>query len=197
MQQDLIKAVAEFRKLEKKRKQPGGKLTPSQEKKLIELKEYLEHVIHGKKPESNRRDNIRVPINMRVRYGSGEIFAHNYIKNLSSGGVFIATKKPLPLDTVVKLILVFEEEHLELKVEGKVVWENTKSGTAFDKKKMGMGIKFTKVDSETRDAIDDLIHDTIDEHIKREQERNNIDAEKKKRRESEKRVRRIFGKKKK
>ncbi len=185
MKKNLLELVEEFRRLERKRKASGGKLSLKEEEKLVYLKEYLAQYVHGEAPGKEKRKDPRVPINMRVRYKSEDVFANNYIHNLSSGGVFITTPEPLPLDTKIKLHLVFEDKGIEVEVEGKVVWENTMQGKRGDMTKPGMGVKFTKVDEKSQGIIDEMVHKKMEEHARMEQERRD---EEEKREESKKRV---------
>lgn len=185
MKKNLLELVEEFRRLERKRKTLGGKLPLEEEERLVYLKEYLAQHVHGEAPGKERRKDPRVPVNMRVRYKSEEVFVNNYIHNLSSGGVFITTPKPLPLDTMVKLHLVFEDKDVEVEADGKVVWENTMGGRRSDITKPGMGIKFIKLTHEAQEIIDEMVHSKVEEHIRLEQE---LHDEKEKRKKSEKRV---------
>ncbi len=171
MNKNLIQLADEYRRLDRKRKIRGGKLSPQEEKRLAQLKDYLSQSLHESSPGTDRRGDLRVPVSMRVRYHTGNVFTNNYISNLSSGGVFISTPKPLPLDTKVKLQLIFEDRNIEIDIEGKVVWENTQGRTFGDITKPGMGIKFTKVGKEAQEVIDDLVHDLLDEQARIKQER--------------------------
>jgi len=193
MSNNLLQLVEEFRKLERRSKATDGKLSPADEERLAHLRDYLGKAINGTEPAAERRDNLRVPISIRARYRTGDIFANNYIDNLSSGGVFITTPKPLPLDTKVKLRLLFEDKDVEIEVEGKVVWENTQAGKLGDITKPGMGIKFLKIDREAQQVIDDIVHKALEEHARIEQERAD---EENKREESKKRVGGLLKKKK-
>jgi len=170
MKKNLLELVEEFKRLERKRKLLGGKLPLSEEERLVYLKDYLAQHLHGETPRNERRKDLRVPVNIRVRYKSEETFVNNYIHNLSYGGVFITTPEPLPLDTKIKLNLIFEDKGVEVEVEGKVVWENTMGGRRSDITKPGMGIKFLKVDKQTQQIIDEMVHEKIEEHIRLKQE---------------------------
>lgn len=185
MGDSLLQLVEELRKLEQKHKLVGDKLSSHDRERIEQLKKLLAHKLHGEKADANRRQELRVPVTMRARYHTGDDFAHNYIGNLSNGGVFITTPKPLPLDTVVKLYLFFEDKKLEIEVEGKVVWENTQGGRLKDNTKPGMGIKFTKLEPEAKNIINDLVHDLLKEHAQREQEEREAKAKKKGKEESE------------
>jgi len=167
MSESLIELVEEFKRLDHKRKLLG-KLPLPEAERLDNLRSILAQRLHGVS-ESDRRKELRIPTSMRVRYRTGESFVHNYISNLSSGGVFISTPKPLPLNTNIKLHLVFEDKHEEIEVEGKVVWENTQGGRFSDITKPGMGVKFQKVPEVARNIIDNLIHESLTEQAHAEE----------------------------
>jgi len=196
MANNIIELAQEFRRLDRMKKELG-QLNPKDEERHAYLRKFLAKALHGEDLPSERRVDLRVPINMRVRYRSEDVFANNYIKNLSSGGVFICTKSPLPLDTRVNLQLVFEDKDIKVDVEGKVVWENAGSEMPTLKQgettKPGMGVKFTKISNEARDIINDIVHKAIEEHAKVEQARQ---EEEEKRKESADRVKGLLGKKK-
>ena len=70
-------------------------------------------------------------------------FFADYTKNISKGGTFIKTDKPLPMGTefVFKLSLPKREAPFELR--GHVVWTNRPSQVQNPEvEEMGMGIKF-------------------------------------------------------
>ena len=171
MSENLMKLVEEFRFLEKKKRYRKGALPPKEAKRLRHLKVYLSKKLklNGVNEASERREELRVPVSsLRVKYRSGKTFVRNYIHNLSPGGVFISTPNPLPLDTRVKLHIVLEEKGVEVEVEGKVVWENTEEGKRKDITRAGMGIKFTRLDDEAKEIIDNLIHGKLKDHARKE-----------------------------
>jgi uncharacterized protein (TIGR02266 family) len=179
MGRSLIELVEEFKRLERKRQLLGEKMPLADAERLAELKTILSQKLHGSGP-ADRRKELRVPVNYRVRFRSGEVFVNNYIHNLSSGGVFVSTPTPLPLDTPVKLLLIFDEQKKEIEVEGKVVWESTQKSSMSDITKPGMGVKFTKVSPEAKAFIEEIIHSVLTEQAKRVDEENNRSPKKKK-----------------
>ena len=176
MADSLIELVDEFKRLDRKRKLLG-KLPLADAARFDHLRITLAQRLHGN-GSSERRQELRIPTSLRVRYRTGETFIHNYIHNLSSGGVFISTPNPLPLDTKIKLHLVFEDEGKEVELEGKVVWENIQGSASHDITRPGMGVKFVKISEEARDIIDNLIHNAITEQAQAEEERKKKGEEK-------------------
>jgi type IV pilus assembly protein PilZ len=92
-------------------------------------------------PGAERRYHPRVPIELKVEYKRLNSFFADYTRNISKGGTFIATSKPLPMGTdfVFKLSIPTLPEPLEL--HGKVAWIVTAEG-ATPEQPAGMGIRF-------------------------------------------------------
>jgi type IV pilus assembly protein PilZ len=82
------------------------------------------------------RQHLRAPIELKVDYKKMNSFFADYTKNISKGGTFIKTKKPLPIGTrfLFKLSVPHREAPFELL--GEVVWSKNEGEEA------GMGIKF-------------------------------------------------------
>ncbi|HKO52206.1 MAG TPA: PilZ domain-containing protein, partial [Polyangiaceae bacterium] len=53
----------------------------------------------GSGEHDDRRSGFRAPIELKVEYKRLNTFFADYTKNISRGGTFIATDKPLPVGT--------------------------------------------------------------------------------------------------
>ena len=84
----------------------------------------------------DRRVEERAPITLKVDYKRLNTFFADYTRNISKGGTFIKTKKPLPIGTrfLFKLNVPHRPQPFELL--GEVVWSKT------DVEEPGMGIRF-------------------------------------------------------
>jgi len=73
----------------------------------------------------NHRKSERAAIELKVEYKKLNGFFSDYTKNISKGGTFIKTSKPLAIGTefVFKLFVPFSEQAFELR--GEVAWVNT------------------------------------------------------------------------
>ena len=82
------------------------------------------------------RVHPRAPIELKVDYKKMNSFFADYTKNISKGGTFIKTKKPLTMGTrfLFKLTIPHRPEPFELL--GEVVWAKA------DGEEPGMGIRF-------------------------------------------------------
>lgn len=88
----------------------------------------------------DKRQFPRVPVSLTVAYPSAGDFVRDLATDLSPGGLFIRTSKPLPIGTEIDLKVVIPNQELTLSVRGRVVWLKDHQGIA-----EGMGIHFTGV----------------------------------------------------
>ncbi len=118
--------------------------------------------------KTEKRQHPRAPIELKVEYRRLNTFFADYTKNISRGGTFIKTSKPLNIGTdfVFKLYIPTLEEPLEL--EGKVQWV-IKPGDEGPGESPGMGIQFQYEQPRVRDDIETkvekLMIDSLGKHI--------------------------------
>jgi type IV pilus assembly protein PilZ len=108
---------------------------------------------------SDRRLQERAPIELRVEYQRLNRFFYDYTKNISMGGTFIKTAKPLEVGTqfLFKLMIPTLVEPLVLR--GEVRWilheGETRKGDGPDgASEPGMGIRFIYEDEAQRAAVE-------------------------------------------
>lgn len=115
-----------------------------------------------------RRELDRLPIELRVEYRRLNSFFADYTKNISKGGTFIRTQKPLPPGTEFVFVLIVPKLSEPLRLNGEVVW-TTEVGAATDESPAGMGIRFKYVDeaerTATEDVVERLVKDELGDHI--------------------------------
>ncbi|MFT3709695.1 MAG: PilZ domain-containing protein [Archangium sp.] len=99
-----------------------------------------------------REHERRKVLKVEVRVASTEAFRASYLRDLSLGGLFVRSKKPLPLGTAVVIeLLVATLEPVRL--HGDVVrLENDKDGNP-----RGFGVKFSDVDATTQASLKQII----------------------------------------
>ncbi len=97
--------------------------------------------------------------NMRItlKYPDVTAFVEKFATNVSRGGIFIASRAPKPIGTQVRFeLLLADGKSRVLKGEGAVAWVRE-----FDPRNPnrphGMGIKFARLDSESRKVIDRIL----------------------------------------
>ncbi|HZU82358.1 MAG TPA: TIGR02266 family protein [Polyangiaceae bacterium] len=117
---------------------------------------------------SDRRASPRHAITLRVDYKRMNTFFADYAKNISKGGTFIRTSKPLDIGTEFVFVLSIpgQSEHLQLR--GEVMW-TVEERQASDERPAGMGIRFRFEDVAERKALEDfvakLMSDTLGGHV--------------------------------
>lgn len=157
---DILKLLEEFRRLDRIKR--SGTLPSDKQARWKELKGILDEKIGSGGAGGDKRGDVRAEApKMRVKYKSGSTFQKNYLKNLSSGGIFIKTVNPLPLDSKIHLLFEIAEKDLNFEVKGVVVWEDATGATGKDP---GMGVKFTNVKPEVADIIENLVFGSISRH---------------------------------
>ncbi len=104
-------------------------------------------------PPNDRRDQTRVPIELRVEYKRLNTFFSDYTKNISKGGTFIATDQPLAIGTEFSFSLTIPSRPEPLRLIGKVMWVTT-SANESPGKPPGMGIEFQYPTSSDRHQVE-------------------------------------------
>ena len=90
--------------------------------------------------KNDKRAHMRMPVSLKVTYLSRGDLQKDLVIDLSPGGLFVRTSKPLPIGTEVELEVVVADEDPPLHVRGKVIWLRSKKGPH-----EGMGIQFIGV----------------------------------------------------
>ena len=111
------------------------------------------------KTESDLRHHTRAPIELKVDYKKLNSFFADYTKNISKGGTFIKTKKPLPIGTrfLFKLTVPGREEPFELL--GEVVWSKAEG------EESGMGIRFIYSDEPQRTDFEKVVEGLMSDSL--------------------------------
>lgn len=114
------------------------------------------------KSGSELRQHPRAPIELKVDYKKLNSFFADYTKNISKGGTFIKTRKPLPIGTrfLFKLSVPRRDEPFELL--GEVVWSKA------DGDEPGMGIRFIYADDAQRNAFESVVEQLMADSLGQE-----------------------------
>ncbi len=127
-----------------------------------DLLEPLKMSYHSTKmvgPEDidERRKDERRPIELKVEYQRLNTFFSDYTKNISKGGTFIKTDKPLDIGTEFVFKLYVPTLQSPIQIRGQVQWvvgeEDLAKGNA-RADEPGMGILFVFRDPEEQRAIE-------------------------------------------
>jgi type IV pilus assembly protein PilZ len=103
----------------------------------------------------NKRRAPRLHHEIPVAYRSVGSFLSDWATNISHGGLFINTKKPLPVGTSVRILVQLPGASFPYQFQGRVA-----RVTEYDNHANmvpGMGIEFTDVDEQRRREIESFV----------------------------------------
>jgi len=155
--QELLPLVREYGRLEKKRTQEA--VTPSEFERWAELRDRLEHKFpQGQRPAGGeRRQTLRLPTRMLVEYQTQGALESALIRNISRGGLFIATDRPAPVGSQITLLVrVGAGRTTELPAEV------ASTAAAGAHGQLGMGCKFVGLSSEQQKVVDEMFATALD-----------------------------------
>lgn len=116
-------------------------------------------MVADQKPGLEGRQHARAPIELKVDYKKLNSFFADYTKNISKGGTFIKTKKPLPIGTRFLFKLTVPQRADPFELIGEVVWSTSEG------EEPGMGIKFVystdKQRSDFEGVVEQLMSDSL------------------------------------
>jgi uncharacterized protein (TIGR02266 family) len=108
--------------------------------------------------QDTRKDPRAKVLTMTVRYKSATLdeFIEHHSHDVSRGGMFIKTPSPFPPGTLLKFEVKIAAEQRVMQGVGRVVWKREASESS-ESRPAGMGVKFIKIDDESRKVIDQLV----------------------------------------
>ena len=101
----------------------------------------------------DRRHGARAPIELSVEYKRLNTFFADYTKNISQGGTFIRTDRPLELSTEFVFALTIRGVEEPLRLKGRVRWI-VSTAEATEEQPAGMGISFLYADEAERSSTE-------------------------------------------
>lgn len=101
--------------------------------------------------KSEARRETRAPIELKVDYKKLNSFFADYTKNISKGGTFIKTAKPLPIGTRFLFKLSVPQRTDPFELLGEVVWSTTEG------EEPGMGIRFVYTNDSQRTDFESVV----------------------------------------
>ena len=114
--------------------------------------------------DADRRDAYRLPIELKVEYKRLNSFFADYTRNISRGGTFIRTQKPLEIGTEFLFRMKVPKLEDALVLKGRVQWI-VQPDEATEEQDAGMGIGFiyeSEADRERiRTAVEKLMVDSL------------------------------------
>ena len=116
-------------------------------------------MVDEEKRGADARVHPRAPIELKVDYKKLNSFFADYTRNISKGGTFIKTKKPLPIGTRFLFRLTVPQRVPAFELLGEVVWATTEGEAA------GMGIKFVYSNDQQRTDFEGLVERLMSERL--------------------------------
>jgi len=108
------------------------------------------------KAGSERRRARRVPVEIQIQYETADGFFQDYIRNLSLGGIFIETPKPLPMNTKLKVQFSLPDMSAPIVAEGVVV-HTLRVGQPKNPSVSGMGIRFSELEPSSKEILESYL----------------------------------------
>ena len=115
---------------------------------------------------SERRATPRGPIRLRVDYERMNAFFADYTKNISKGGTFIKTARPLPVGTRFLFALAVPALSEPVTLDGEVTWILA-AEQANEGEEPGMGIRFVFASDGQRREFESLVERMMEESLGR------------------------------
>jgi type IV pilus assembly protein PilZ len=113
---------------------------------------------------SERRSSPRHAITLKVDYKRMNTFFADYAKNISKGGTFIRTSKPLDIGTEFVFVLSIPGQPTQLELRGEVKW-TVDEEHATEEQPPGMGIRFRFETQAERKELEDFVENLMSENL--------------------------------
>lgn len=109
---------------------------------------------------NDRRNNGRTAIELNVEYKRLNTFFADYTRNISKGGTFIRTDRPLDVNTEFVFALNIKSLPEPLRLRGRVKWIVRPSDATADSP-AGMGIEFQYADERERRETEAIVEELM------------------------------------
>lgn len=114
--------------------------------------------------QDERRTQPRAAIELTVEYKRLNTFFADYTRNISKGGTFIKTDRPLDIGTEFNFALTIRSLAEPLKLRGRVKWV-VKPENATADQPAGMGIEFQYKDDGERAATERIVEKLLADEL--------------------------------
>lgn len=113
-------------------------------------------------PPSERRSEARSPIELKVEYKRLNTFFADYTKNISRGGTFIKTDRPLPVGTEILFQLFIPGREAPLTIHGEV---HRVVAEASGEEEVGMAIRFAYRQGDPQEEIERTVEEIMTDSL--------------------------------
>ncbi len=97
-----------------------------------------------------------LPVRVRLRYPDVDSFCEKFAPNVTRGGVFLASRDPRPVGSVIRFEVCLMDGTPVLAGEGKVTWVK-EFNPAEPGKPHGMGVQFLGIDPASKTVLDRVL----------------------------------------
>ena len=97
-----------------------------------------------------KRRYPRIPASIEVNYDYGMESFTDYTLNLSQGGLYIKTTRPLDMGSLITVDFTLPSFDYSFRISGKVVWKKT---VETEEGPPGMGIEFQDLSKDDEDTL--------------------------------------------
>lgn len=106
--------------------------------------------------KSKRLDGERIPIQLLVDYKADGSYLFDFCKDLGAGGVFIESKTPRKIGTLLELTFTIPDSKETITTVGRVIWVQEPIPT---RKNLtpGMGVQFEAMSEEFRKTLAEFV----------------------------------------
>ena len=118
----------------------------------------------GERTITDKRGEERAAIQLRVDYKRLNTFFADYTKNISKGGTFIRTTKPLDVGTEFVFVLSVPSHNQQLDLRGLVIWVVNEEDSTADNP-LEWGSSSTSRTTPSAPLVDEFVEKLMDEAL--------------------------------
>ena len=126
---------------------------------------------------SNTTEGDQETVTLKIRFKSSSIgdFIAKHATDVSQGGIFIRTKKPLEVGTPLHFEFLMNDEKPLIDGDATVVW--TRDGASSDDAAPGMGLRFDKLPNASQTVLEKILNAkaAADAAVAEEEESDDLD----------------------
>ncbi len=156
---DIGRVFRDYARLEKKR--AHGELSSEELARWTACNTVLaKRLTPGGRDElASHRDSVRVPTRLVVSFTNVGEIRQCLMTDLSRGGLFIRTDRPVDLGTRLEVNIRIDDKNTLVKVQAEVVTHNI--GPNFRTHERGMGLRFLDMDEATEKQIGEFYEHSL------------------------------------
>ena len=114
---------------------------------------------------ADKRQHPRYEVSIPAECSTRHSFFSNHVCNISKGGLFLRSDRPLPLNEEVSLVLRLPGTDRGIFATGRVIW-NRDIESASAQVVPGSGIRFVGMTASDRAALEGYLSDLTPAHIR-------------------------------